>query len=188
MAHVKCNDITEGLSGRFGKFVFRTYRGKTYVARRPSKPKKESEGQRSTRTKFRLATQYAKQMMADAERKAYYTEKAKTLALPNAYTAAITDYMRKPEVRQIDASKYNGKSGSHITVLANKKNFKLDRVSVVVTSSDEVVVEQGAAKYDGDGVWSYLSTLTSPVSYTSYKVFVTAADQQGKLHQQMAIF
>jgi hypothetical protein len=183
MAHVKSNDITEGLSGRLGKLIFRTYKGKTYVARRPSKPKKESEDQRNTRSKFKLATQYAKQMMADPERKAYYTDKAKELALPNAYTAAITDYMRKPEIHGIDASKYKGTPEDPITIHASKKGFKLARVSVVVTSADDVVLEQGTAEYMDAGVWNYQSSLTSNHVYSSYKIFVTAADQQNQLCQ-----
>src|SRR5688500_11626992 len=101
MAQVELNDLIKGFSGSVGKVVFRMYRGKTYMAQRPSKQKKESEGQRNTRDKFKLATQYAKQMMKDPERKAYYAKKAKMLALPNAYTAAITDYMRKPKVQRI---------------------------------------------------------------------------------------
>jgi hypothetical protein len=184
MAHVKSNDITEGLSGRLGKLIFRTYKGKTYVARRPSKPKKESDDQRNTRSKFKLATQYAKQMMADPERKAYYTDKAKELALPNAYTAAITDYMRKPEIHGIDASKYNGKPEDRIAIYASKKGFKLNRVSVVVTSADDVVLEQGTADMDA-GVWNYQSSLASNHSYSSYKIFVTAADEQNQLRQLM---
>jgi hypothetical protein len=185
MAQVKLNKLIEGFSGRVGEIVFRTYRGKTYFAQRPSKPKIESEGQRNTRTKFKLATQFAKQMMNDAERKAYYAKKAKKLSLPNAYTAAITDYMRKPEVQRIDASKYKGNPGNEITILARKKDFILDRVSVVVTSPDDVVLEQGAAEYLGAGVWNYQSSRESLHGYSSYKIFVTAADQQGKVCQLM---
>jgi hypothetical protein len=184
MAQVKLNKIIEGFSGRVGEIVFRTYRGKTYFAQRPSKPEKESEGQRNTRTKFKMATEYAKQMMKDHERKAYYAKKAKKLALPNAYTAAITDYMRNPEIQRLDVSKYK-QPGGHITVFARKKDFQLERVSLVVTSSDDVVLEQGAAEYSDVGVWKYQSSLTSLKGDTSYKVFVTAVDQQGKLHQQL---
>jgi hypothetical protein len=183
MAQVKLNKIIEGFSGRVGEIVFRTYRGKTYFGQRPSKPQKESEGQRNTRTKFKLATEYAKLMMKDLERKAYYTKKAKKLALPNAYTAAITDYMRKPEIRRIDASKYNGKPGDHITILASKKDFKIDRVSVIVTSQDDVLLEQGSAEYSAAGIWHYQCSLTSPPGGSGYKIFVTAADEQGQLSQ-----
>jgi hypothetical protein len=187
MAQVKFNKIIEGFSGRVGEIVFRTYRGKTYFGQRPSKPQKESEGQRNTRTKFKLATEYAKQMMKDPERKAYYTKKAKKLALPNAYTAAITDYMRKPEIRRIDASKYSGKPGGQLTILASKKDFNIDRVSVIVTSPDDVVLHQGNASYEGTGVWTYKSPLTTSANYSSYKIFVTAADQQGQLSQKAIV-
>jgi hypothetical protein len=187
MAQVKLNKIIEGFSGRVGEIVFRTYRGKTYFAQRPSKPKNESEGQRKTRTKFKLATEYAKQMMNDPQRKAYYTKKAKKLALPNAYTAAITDYMRKPAIERVDASKYNGKADDRIMIFASKKNFKLDRVSVVVMSPNDIVLEQGTAEHVGAGAWKYKSSETSLSSYPSYKIFVTAADQQGNLSQQIVV-
>jgi hypothetical protein len=149
----------------------------------PQNQRNKSEDQRNTRSKFKLATQYAKQMMADPERKTYYTDKAKELTLPNAYTAAITDYMRKPEIRGIDAPKYNGKPEDRIAIHASKKGFKLDRVSVVVTSLDDVVMEQGAAEYMGEDVWNYPISLASLHGYSSYKIFVTAADQQGMLSQ-----
>jgi hypothetical protein len=187
MAQVELNDLIKGFSGSIGKVVFRMYRGKTYMAQRPSKPKKESERQRNTRDKFKLATEYAKKMMKDPEQKAYYAKKAKKLALPNAYTAAITDYMRKPEIQQLDTSKYRGKAGDHITILASKKDFKLERVSVLVTSLDDVVLEQGPAEFGGAGVWTYKSFLNSSDKNAPYKIFVTAADEQGQLCQKTFI-
>jgi hypothetical protein len=187
MARIKLNDIAEGISGMIGELVFRTYRGKTYMARRPSKAKNESESQRNTRSRFKLATQYAKQMMADPERKAYYNKKAKKLHLPNAYTAAITDYMRKPAVQRIDASKYNGKPGDPVIILASKKDFKLNRVSVVITSPDDIVLEQGPAACQVAGRWTYKCSLTSTSHYPSYKIFVTAADEQDQLSQLSTI-
>jgi hypothetical protein len=183
MAQVELNDLIKGFSGSVGKVVFRTYRGKTYMTQRPSKPKTESEGQRNTRDKFKLATEYAKKMMKDPDRKAYYAKKAKKLALPNAYTAAITDYMRKPEIQRIDATKYNGKPGDQITILASKKDFKIDRVNVIVTSPDDVVLEQGSAEYISAGVWYYQCSLTSAPHDSPFKIFVTAADERGQLCQ-----
>src|SRR5688500_15223775 len=108
MAVVLMNDLVEGLSGKVGKIIFRTYRGKTYASSRPRKRRPQSEQQRSNREKFKLATQYAKRMMKDADMKAYYKRIAKQLALPNAYTAAITDYMRKPQISGVDPKKYTG--------------------------------------------------------------------------------
>src|SRR5882757_1741511 len=101
MATITNNVLLNGVSGKFGSsLVFRTMRGKTFVsapARKPNK-KKETEAQRNTRVNFREATEWARRTLRDPERKAYYEQRAKALKLPNAYTAAITDYMRKPKV------------------------------------------------------------------------------------------
>ena len=77
--------------------VFKTFRGKTFVfapARKPDK-RKETAAQRATRATFQQATRWAKTILLNPEKKNYYQERAKTLNLPNAYTAAITDYMQR---------------------------------------------------------------------------------------------
>ena len=185
MAVVKMNDLTEGLSGQVGKIIFRTYRGKTYASSRPRKRKPQSEQQRSNREKFKLATQYAKRMMKDADMKAYYKRIAKQLALPNAYTAAITDYMRKPKISGVDVKKYTGKPGGHIAISAQKKNFKLDSVNVIVSSHDSQIVEVGKAEYEGAGQWVFRSTLSSPSPYTSFSIMITAKDRMGASTQRI---
>ena len=100
MAIVKNNAIASSFRGSFGNdLVFRHVRGKTFVmapARKPDK-KKESEAQRNTRSNFREAAQWAQHILLDPEKKAYYRQRARKLKLPNAYTAAITDFMRKPK-------------------------------------------------------------------------------------------
>lgn len=104
MATVATNLLVNGLSGKFGNtLMFKTLRGKTIVsamARKPDK-KKESNAQRNTRSTFREATQWAQHILYDPEKKAYYQQRARALKLPNAYTAAITDYMRKVKVKKL---------------------------------------------------------------------------------------
>src|SRR6187402_3572807 len=106
MATVANNNLVDGLSGRLGSsLVFRTLRGKTFVttpARKPDK-RKESIAQRGTHISFREATQWAQRILLDPERKAYYSKRAKALKLPNAYTAALTDYMRKPKLTTVNS-------------------------------------------------------------------------------------
>jgi hypothetical protein len=164
MAVVRMNDLVEGLSGKVGKIIFRTYRGKTYASSRPRKHKKQSEQQRSNREKFKLATQYAKSMMNDADMKAYYKRIAKKLALPNAYTAAITEYMRKPQITDVDAKKYTGKPGGHIAISAQKKSFKLNAVNVIIFSHDNQIVEVGKAEYEGAGAMDFSKYLIFTVA------------------------
>src|SRR5690606_4124182 len=96
MALVTNNDLTQGLRGRVGKyFVFRQVRGRTIACRAPRKPdpKKQSDAQRLTRTRFREAAAWAVLTLSDPERKQYYQQRAEVLGLPNAYTAAVKDYM-----------------------------------------------------------------------------------------------
>jgi hypothetical protein len=101
MAIVATNIIIDGLSGKLGRsLVFRTLHGKTFVSQAARKPdkKKETPAQRETRSNFREATEWARTILRDPEKKAYYKQRARVLKLPNAYTAAITAYMRKPKI------------------------------------------------------------------------------------------
>jgi hypothetical protein len=68
--------------------------------------------QRGTRITFREATVFAKRVLKDPVRKAYYQNQARELKLPNAYTAAITEFMRgrkaprPPMIRTITTANY----------------------------------------------------------------------------------
>lgn len=98
MAQVKFNNFTKGISGKIGgDMLFKTWNNKTFVCKMPVKPTKESPLQKENRTKFKMATAYAKAMMLDPGRKEKYRKMARKQKLPNAYTAAITEYMRKKE-------------------------------------------------------------------------------------------
>ncbi len=98
MAIVFNNDLTLGLRGRVGKtFVFRAVGGRTIVSCAPRKPdpRKQSAAQRRTRANFKEASAWAVRTLMDAEKKLYYQRRAKLLELPNAYIAAVRDYMRR---------------------------------------------------------------------------------------------
>lgn len=135
MAIVKDNILTEGFSGMFGgTIVFRQLRGKTIVSNRPRKPQRESEHQRANRDRFREASYYAKAAMEDKQKKAYYTHKARQLRLPNAYTAAITDYMRRPVIVQMKTAITTTREGC-ITIVAGKQGFGIASVQVTALDS-----------------------------------------------------
>ena len=96
MANASDNLLTSGFRGKLGELVFRNIRGKTFVsvaARKPDK-RKESLAQRNTRLKFKEASCWAKNVILDPERNAYYKERAEACKLSNAYTAAVREYMR----------------------------------------------------------------------------------------------
>jgi hypothetical protein len=108
MAIVSDNLVTSGLRGKFGEFfVFRKLRGKTVVTLAPGKQdkRKETAAQRGTRTAFAEASCWAKAILLDPEKKTYYQQRAKAWKLPNAYTAALKDYMRNRQAEVATAHK-----------------------------------------------------------------------------------
>jgi hypothetical protein len=135
MATIRTNPLIEGLSGMLGQsIVFKNLHGKTIITNRPSPPKKQSEQQKANRSKFRQATYYAKAAMLDAEKKAYYQRKAKKLKLPNAYTAAITDYMRPIKLKEIH------RTNTVVTYRIAKRDFDVNRVETMPALSESMVV------------------------------------------------
>ena len=105
MAIVANNDLTRGLRGRIGKWlVFRVVRGKTIASRAPRKPdpRKQSAAQRLTRNTFREASAWAVRILRDPDKKQYYADVAKAEALPNAYTAAVREYMREVAAKRME--------------------------------------------------------------------------------------
>ena len=108
MAIVRNNPFTKGFSGSIGNIVFRQLSGKTVVSAKRERVTKQSAQQRDNRMRFRSATYWAKAQMLDPEKKAFYLRKAKKLKLPNAYTAAIADYMRKSTIKSINVKSRDG--------------------------------------------------------------------------------
>ncbi|MBT1702357.1 hypothetical protein [Chryseosolibacter indicus] len=153
MAHVRENDLTEGLSGKFGrKFVFKQLRGKTIVARRAKPTTKESALQRDNRERFKKASAYAKAMMLIPERKAYYWEMAKEMKVPNAYTAAIADYMRKPVIKEAEVATED--STLTVKMSAAKKDFRIGIIKAVALGHDGLPVEEAETITEFEN-WEY---------------------------------
>ena len=123
MAILMANPLIKNLRGTIGGIVFRQVGKKIVASKKPSVPKKESLWQRNNRQKFADASAYARRAMNDPQKEAYYQHKAKKLGLPNAYTAAITHYMRKGVVSEVDMRSYNGKAGSIVNIRAHKGSF-----------------------------------------------------------------
>jgi hypothetical protein len=145
MAIVQNNLVTKGFSGSFGSIVFKQLRGKTIITSKPSKVVKQSTLQRENRTRFKAASAWAKAQMLDTDKKAYYVRKAKKLKLPNAYTAAVCDYMRKGKIQDIDTRQYKGNAGDAIRLKIRKKDFAVHQVEVTLYDAEGVVVESGVA-------------------------------------------
>jgi hypothetical protein len=117
------NALLHGLSGKFGDvIVFKTMRGRTFATKPAVQPTVQSAQQKENRSRFRLASQWAKSVLLDPERKAYYRKKAHKLKLPNAYTAAVADYMRPVRVTKVKTT------STAVSYLVDKKRFAAPKV------------------------------------------------------------
>ena len=167
MATVSFNSITKGFGGSIGNLVFRQVRGKTIVTGKPRAPKKQSEQQRTNRLKFKQASRWAKATVNDPEKKAYYLRMAKKLKLPNAYTAAISDYMRKGEIKEIDTRSYKGNTGDVIRIKTHKKDFAVRNVKLTLYNTTENIIESGSAVFkNGFFIYKASNTLAEKSSVT----------------------
>jgi hypothetical protein len=99
MAKISKDSLLHGLRGTIAKdYVCRELNGKTIFQQKPVFDKKKSSvAQKRTRSRFSEASTYAKKVTRDPLKKEYYKKKALELQLPNAYTAAIKEYLSKKE-------------------------------------------------------------------------------------------
>jgi hypothetical protein len=184
MARSKNNLLTKGLSGMVGKqIVFRTWNGKTFISVAPKKPKKQSPIQKENRSKFKRATIYAKNMMKDPVKKAEYKEIAKKLQLPNAYTAAITDYMRNPQIEALDLTSYSGRADEEIKVTVSKKGFEIQEVEVIVVDQNGEVIEEGKASKGLANEWTYKTSIEIEERETA-KFLIRVRDKSGSITEK----
>lgn len=110
-------------------------------------------------------------MMRDANKKAYYRQRAKTLCLPNAYTAALTDYMRSPKLTQVRTT------DDTTLCKVSKKDFALTHVTVTVHDENGAVKE--TRNIHESGANSYAFSLTS--QQRRYGVTLNALDSAGRI-------
>jgi hypothetical protein len=184
MARSTNNLLTKGLSGMIGKqIVFRTWNGKTFISVAPKKPKKQSAVQKENRSKFKRATIYAKSMMLDPAKKAEYKEIAKKLQLPNAYTAAITDYMRNPQIEELDLAEYSGRADGEIKVTVSKKGFEIQEVEVAVIDHNGEVIEEGKAGKGAGTEWIYKTIKNIEIKET-VRFLIRAKDRPGNIREK----
>lgn len=162
MARVSKNTFTKGLSGMVGKdMVFRQVGGRTIVSTRPEPQSEDSltERQLAQRRDFKRAVAYARAKLLIPEEKQAYKEIAAKHALVSAFAAAVGDYLKAPEIMDIDTTAYAGNVGDFILIEA-QDNFKVNLLTVTITLPDGTVLESGQATLpDGEVDFQYVATL-----------------------------
>jgi signal peptidase I len=178
MGNVKENLLTKGFSGKIGdEIVFRQVGNRTMFAKRPRKRTTFTPNQATQRTIFRDAVLFAKAALLDPATRAEYNDVAEAFSLRSAFNAAITDYLKHPEIALVYTNSYKGEVGNVIFILA-KDAFKVKSATVTLQRADGTLIETGPAVAE-QGQWKYIATQANdPVAGT--RVIVNVKDRLGK--------
>jgi hypothetical protein len=183
LAIVKKNPFTEGLKGTIGdKMVFKQVQGRTIATYKGVPTGEPTEKQLEQRGLFQEATIYGKWVMSDPEAKAEYEAK-KSDKYNSAYAIAVADFLKAPEIEEVDLSAFHGHVGDVIKVKA-KDDFKVMSVSVDLFDLNGAKAEGGMAVEDKKDLnWNY--TLTTEIaSLTGTKIVVKASDKPGHVTEK----
>jgi hypothetical protein len=121
-------------------------------------------------------------MMRDRVMKAHYWKRAKKAKLPNAYTAAIQDYMTRPKVNSMDFHRYSGQTGGRVVIQMKKRESPLSEVMVTIMNREGQEIERGKAQFGGGCAWVYKNTVRTK-GLEGLKFIVDVKDHLGNATQ-----
>jgi len=182
MTEVKLNETIDGYRGAIGKLVFKKYKGRIIVCRKPTFTKPPSPLQIEGRAHFKQAVAYARAVKADPVARAFYEPIARERDTC-VYWLAIKDFLCAPSLLPLDLSEYRGKVGDKITFRAVDV-IGISKVEVNILAQDWTPIEGGGAFEDGvrSGTWIY--TATRQVAFgTEIFIEVLGVDHAGNQAQ-----
>jgi hypothetical protein len=176
MAHSQDNSLVKNFNGKFDRMVYRTYGGMTIMSRLPNfTGRKWSKAQKANHRRFGGGAEYAGKAMKIPELAEFYNNKAK--GLQNGWNMAVSDYMRKPEICEINLEEYKGRKGDLIRIRARDK-FRVAAVIVTILNALGHEVESGMAVYLPASGWVYRAKEENP-HWRGGTVVVKASDFPG---------
>lgn len=141
--------LLQGFRGKINDLVFRKHGNTTVVYPYKYKKHPPSPKQMKSRKDFRRAVKYAKEAISNPEIAQRYKLKALTLRRGSAFTVAVKDYLKKPQVVHINL--YN----DNMVVITAKDDFSVEQVQVQLTDNTGHMLETGQANLTADGLWRY---------------------------------
>ena len=114
----------------------------------------------------------------DEGEKAEYQEKS-TIS-KSEYNVAVADFMKAPDIDEIDITNYTGKVGDTIRVRAID-DFKVVQVQISIINADGTILEEGNAVLQDNGLdWIYTATQQND-NLDGDKIIVRASDKPGNI-------
>jgi hypothetical protein len=179
MALANDNILMRFSRGRIGDVIFRVWGENTVVSKAPDYSKiKRSEAQKAVNLRFKGATGYGHRALNDPVAYAYYDPKRR--GIQTVWNVAISDYMKRPEIAEIDVWNYSGQAGNTIRVKASD-NYGIASVIVMIINALGFEIENGmAVQMPGSEVWVYKAVEENP-EWRGGRVVVRVTDSPGNM-------
>jgi hypothetical protein len=174
MAIANDNIIMRGQRGRIGNIIFRRWGENTVASLVPDYRKiRWSKAQKANRSRFKDATEYAHKVYNDPEAYKHYLKKRR--GTQSVWNVAISDFMLRPEIAEIDVHNYHGQAGNTIRVRAKDK-YHVAGIVVMIINALGYEIESGMAVHMlSSGDWIYKALEQNP-EWRGGRVVVSVSD------------
>jgi hypothetical protein len=158
MSEVDLNPTVDGYRGSIGRLVFKKYKGRTIVSKKPVRTSEPSPEELARRERFKEAVAYAKSVLGDPVARAFYQPIALQRDI-SVYALAVGDFLKLPTIKPLNLTKYKGQIGDTISIRATD-DIGLADLDVKILAQDGTPIEQGKAVETGigSGKWTYTAT------------------------------
>ena len=158
MSEVDLNPTVDGYRGSIGRLVFRKYKGRTIVGKKPVRTKEQGMDELARQERFKEAVAYAKSVLADPLAREFYAPIALQRDI-SVYNVALGDFLKLPEIKPLNLTRYKGQIGDIIQIRATD-DIGLADLTVKITAQDGTPIEEGQAVESGlrTGKWIYTAT------------------------------
>ena len=158
MSEVDLNPTVDGYRGSIGRLVFRKYKGRTIVGKKPVRTREQSLEELARQERFKEAVAYAKSVLADPAAREFYQPIALHRDI-SVYNAALGDFLKLPAIKPLNLANYKGQVGDTIAIRAID-DIGLADLEVSIVAQDGTPIEHGKAVESGErsGKWTYTAT------------------------------
>jgi hypothetical protein len=158
MSDVELNPTVDGYRGSIGRLVFKKYKGRTIVGKKPVRTKEQSQAELARQENFREAVAYAKSVIANPVASEFYKPIAFQRDI-SVYNCALGDFLKVPTIKPLDLDSYKGRIGDVIKIRAVDDTGFAD-LNVEIVAQDGTPIESGLAVEEGErsGKWIYTAT------------------------------
>lgn len=157
MGKIKGHSIIKEVRGSIGQDLYVRKSGKNTIVSRKGIARRSTKHQDANRHQFAQGAYYARTLLLEPALARDYKIMSLLQGFKSAKSAAISDYLRQPEIKSIETASYHGEIGDSI-LIKDKHMLKLINVEVSISAVDGTFIEQGKA-VPCELDWEYKATV-----------------------------